>query len=202
MKNTILIFTAVLAMASLIAPAEAKAQYYSQSNGSYSVVVDKKISDVKSKEYYDNISSSKKLFVEGDEIDFQITVTNTGNKLLENLVLVDNLPNNLNLKYFPGTVDNSKISYTIGNLDIGQTVTYNIRANIANVASSTAETKWSRTNRVCVSNNNASDCDNATYYIAGKLLPNTGSESILVYTGLMVIIAGGSMVARKLIRGY
>lgn len=179
------------------------AQNYSQGEQKISIVVDKKVSDVVNPAYFDNISSAKKIFREKDTIDFKIVVQNSGNQKVEKIKLIDYLPNYLSVVNAYGTVINNTVETTISSLDVGQTKTYNIRASIANTPiEKYINQKWQVTNKVCVSTSNFSDCDKATYFVGGKVMPTTGNEMFIFQT---LAIMGTGIVAvgaKRLIRGY
>lgn len=181
----------------------AMAQYYSQGESKYSIVVDKTISDIKDQNYYDNIASNKKIFREKDQIDFRIVVENTGNTSLQNIKLTDTLPKYLQVINSFGSQKDNRVETTIDNLEVGQTKTYNIRATIANTpAESYADQKWQLTNRVCVSNDKANDCDNASYFVGGKVIPVTGNETLILQTLIMGLTGISALGLKRLIRGY
>lgn len=203
-NNTIksmLVLGGILAFLNLTTPI--KAQYYSQNDQKLSIVVDKKISDITNPEYFDNIASTKKIFREKDVIDFKIVVQNSGNKKLENIKLVDYLPNYLQVVNAYNTVLNNTVETSIASLEVGETKTYNIRASIANTpVEKIINQKWQMTNKVCVSNDVVSDCDNASYFVGGKVMPITGNEGLLIQT---IALFGTGILAvglKKTIRGY
>jgi len=200
--NTVLVLSA-LVTAGLISAMPAKAQYYSQGEEKLSIVVDKTISDIVDANYYDNISASKRIFREKDKIDFKIVVQNSGNSTLTGIKVIDYLPNYLQVINGFGATNNNQVETIIDSLGVGETKTYNIRAVISGTpVEKIINQKWQMTNRVCVSNDRANDCDNASYFVGGKVLPVTGNETMILQT-LMVMGTGLAAVGlKKLIRGY
>lgn len=204
MKNLVLISAGSVAFLGLLSPVKpALAQYYSQGENKFSIVVDKTISDVKDPSYFDNIGSDRKIFREKDQIDFKIVVENTGNTKLENIKLTDNLPKYLQVINSFGNLKDNLVETKIESLDVGQTKTFNIRASISNTPiESYINQKWQMTNRACVSNEQANDCDNASYFVGGKVIPVTGNETILVQTLIMGLTGVTALGLKKLIRGF
>jgi hypothetical protein len=79
MKKKILM--AVLAMFSLftlLTPAIVRADIYSNTDNRKTLSIDKKVRSLKWDYYLDNVSSSTKIFRNGEIIEFKIKVTNTG----------------------------------------------------------------------------------------------------------------------------
>lgn len=197
------IVLSTLVMAGLIFAKPGYAQYYSQNEEKLSIVVDKTISDIIDANYYDNISASKRIFREKDKIDFKIVVQNSGNSTLTGIKVIDYLPNYLQVINGFGTTKDNQVETTIDSLGVGETKTYNIRAVISGTpVEKIINQKWQMTNRVCVSNDRASDCDNASYFVGGKVLPVTGNEGLIMQT---IALMGTGIVAiglKKLIRGF
>lgn len=192
-------------VAGLFCPSATLAQYYSNNNGSSPViVVDKKIRLPGSDKLLDNIASTSHVFGEAEQVEFSIKVENRGNVTLTNIELTDYLPKYLNLQYFFGVKsgDGQKVTTTISQLEPGESKSFYIIAMVNNLPTSEVAKYLKETNKVCAVSTNASDCDNAAYYVTTKSMPNTGSNDLVMGTGLALGMMGVAMVGRKLIRGY
>jgi len=181
-----------------------KANAYSYSNDSEKTIsIDKKIRDLKSSEYQDNISASEKVFYENDSVEFKIIVKNTGDGVLKNIKVVDYLPPFLKLVFYPGNFDetNNKVEWTIGELNAGDSQEFLIRAKINNSKAVRTQTKETNVAQVCV--DEICDKDDAIYYIGnGVSIPNTGSSDIILKTMIVLTLVGSGIAFRKYSRGY
>ena len=189
----------------LFVPSVAFADSYNSNSSNPTIVVDKKIRAVGDTNFYDNISSQQKTFVEGDQIEFLISVQNRGTNNLSNINVTDYLPKYLSLMIFPGinNVTDRTVKTTIDNLNPGESKDFIIRARISDLPTSNyANSLIQLNNRACASNNQASDCDNAKYFVGMSTTPVTGSNEILIETMFGLVIIIGSVGFRKLARGY
>jgi len=181
-----------------------KANAYSYSNDSEKTIsIDKKIRDLKSSEYQDNISASEKVFYENDSVEFKIIVKNTGDGVLKNIKVVDYLPPFLKLVFYPGNFDetNNKVEWTIGELNAGDSQEFLIRAKINNSKAVRTQTKETNVAQVCV--DEICDKDDAIYYIGnGVAIPNTGSTDLIIKTIVVLTLIGSGIAFRKYSRGY
>ena len=185
----------------LFSPQNAFSQYYSSGEGSKSISIDKKVRPINSNKYLDNISQDDKTFFEDNSLDFSILVENTGNRDLTNLTIKDFLPLFQKIIFNPGVYDKNKaeINWSIGNLNVGESKVFTIRTRIGEVKS-----KYSQmlTNKVCVNGDNVSDCDRASFFVAGKQVPSTGAPWILIQSLLGLSGAVIALGLRKFGRGY
>lgn len=180
-------------------PAAVLADSYSQGEVNYSVLIDKKIRPIDDNKFYDNIGKDQKIFVSGDVLDFNILVENTGRDILRDLVVKDFYPVVNQIILAPGEIDkiNRQIVWKIDSLAVGETRNYTIRAKVAIDSSS-----MSQTNVAQVSNNNVYDKDTATFFVNKKTTPSTGSNDLVVKSGLAMIMSLAALGLRKLARGY
>ncbi len=201
----ILSLISMFIMAAIFCPFVAMADSYNSNSSNPVIVIDKKIRAVGETVFYDNIPSSQKTFVEGDQIEFSIKVENRGTINLTNINVVDYLPKYLTLMIFPG-VDNltdNTVKTTIDNLNPGDSKEYIIRARISDLPSSNyANSLIQLNNRACASNSQTGDCDNAKYFVGMSTTPVTGTNDIMIETVFGLVLIAGSVGFRKLARGY
>ncbi len=193
-----LIWTLLL-LTALVFPKGVLADAYSQGEVNYQVSIDKKIRPINDNNFYDNIGKDQKIFVTGDLMDFNILVKNTGKDILYNLVVKDYFPVVNQIILAPGEIDktNRLVTWKIDTLAVGETRNYTLRAKV-----STNSAYMSQTNVATVKNNNVYDKDTATFYVSGKTSPNTGSNDLLVKSGIVLALSAMALALRKLARGY
>jgi len=196
MKKLIL---SLLLMTALVFPSGVFADSYSQGEVNYQVSIDKKIRPIDDRNFYDNIGRDQKIFVSGDVMDFNVLVENTGKDILYDLVIKDFYPVVNQIILSPGEIDriNRMVSWKIDTLSVGETRNFTLRAKIV-----TNNASMSQTNVVTVSNNNVYDKDTATFYVASKTIPVTGSNDILIKTGIVLTLSLTALALRKVARGY
>lgn len=203
MSKKIIIAALVMFFLALVNPKLTRAEsYYSNSDNRKTITIDKKLRSVSDSEYVDNISSSTKTFFEGDLVEFKIRVENTGDGVLKNIKVTDFLPPFLKLVLFSGTYDqtNNKIEWTIDELKAGDAKEFLVRAKIDQATKVTELTK--ETNVAEARVDEIGEKDNATYYIGGILVPETGDASLLIKTGIIFTLGAGGFLIRKYVRGY
>lgn len=186
-------------------PKASQAQYYSQGNNNFNVTIDKKIRPITSQNYYDNIPMAQKVFVEKDQIDFELIVENTGNQNLVNLTVKDTLPKYFTPQLFPGTFDKNTatIQTQVDQLGVGESKVFNIRGIVSNLpASDWADQLVKLTNRADVFNNNASDTDYATYFAEKRVNPVTGADTLVLGSMISLITISAAFGLRRVARGY
>jgi uncharacterized repeat protein (TIGR01451 family) len=205
--NKIILFSfgliTVLGAVSALKPNKALAQYYSQGEVQNMITIDKKVRYVNSETFFDNISSSSRVFSDGDIVEFQIKVENTGSETLKNVKITDTLPGNINLIFFPGQYDKNtgKITWNIDVLEKNQNKQYYIRGRVVGIEGGDSRYE-KRTNTSEAQAENAYDKDTASYYIARKTIPVTGAEDIGLATVVAVVAGLGALSLRKAARGY
>jgi hypothetical protein len=196
MKKLIL---SLMLLSALVFPAGVLADAYSQGEVNYQISIDKKIRPINDNNSYDNIGRDQKVFVTGDVMDFTILVENTGKDILYNLVVKDNYPIVNQIILAPSEIDriHREVTWKIDSLAAGESRTFTLRAKVA-----TNSASMSQTNVATVRNNYVYDRDTATFYVAGKTSPNTGSNDLLIKTGAILTLALAAIALRKLARGY
>ncbi len=210
-QNKLLLTLAMAAImaGSLVTPALVKADSYTSVDNRKTLSIDKKVRYIFSSDYVDNISSSTRVFSQGDVIEFKIKVTNTGTTNMRKIKVTDQLPPFLKLIFFPGSYNktDNKIEWTIDELNAGHSQSFLIRAEIDQATEVKTLTK--ETNVALASVDNIHEKDDAIYYIGtastskgGQIIvPETGSMLLIQTTG--VVLSGlAGLALRKKVRGY
>ena len=199
--SIVLVIAALAVLFSSLFPIKAGAVDYSNEDHRKELLIDKKLRSIHDSEYKDNISSSERVFFEGDVIEFKIKVENTGTGILKNIKVTDNLPPFLKLIFNPGSVNSNKVEWTIDELKAGESKDYLIRAKIDK--SKDVKTLTKETNVTEVRVDELGDRDDASYFIGdGVSIPNTGDAGLLIKTGIVLSSAIGGFLLRKRARGY
>ena len=199
----VLAAASILAL-SLLSPTGVGAQYYSQGDSKKIVTVDKKIRLPKEDALLDNVPNSKYVFVDGDIIEFEIVVTNSGNEDLTEVKLSDVMPAYLSLIFNPGSFDKNSntVNWSLDKFLAGESRKYIIRAKISGVESVSGIQIVKLTNKVYVAAGEVSDQDFASYYVTKKMSPVTGDDSLPIKTALLVSVSISALFLRKVARGY
>jgi uncharacterized repeat protein (TIGR01451 family) len=211
MKNKILIAVlTVFSMFILSNPMAVKADSYSDTDNRKTLSIDKTLRPFNWSYYVDNISSSTKVFYNGEIVEFKIKVTNTGTTNMKNIKVTDKLPPFLKLIFFPGTynsIDN-QVQWSIYELNAGNSQEFLIRAKIDKANEVYKTTK--ETNVAIASVDEINEKDDAIYYIKSGtssaestvVLPETGSMSLVLETISAIGVGISGFALRKKIRGY
>jgi uncharacterized repeat protein (TIGR01451 family) len=195
----------VLGLGWLYKPTSVWAQYYGGNEVKRSIVIDKKLRPIKDVKFYDNLDRGQKIFVEGNFIDFNIVIENSGSEKLSQVEVKDILPKYLELVFYPGTYDKDTnvITWNFYDFNPGDSKTYLIRARIKNLpVGENGKTIFKMVNRSEVRSGDLFDSDTASYYVETKTTPSTGSEGLILQTILLATTAVGALGVRKLARGY
>lgn len=204
------LIAAYLVMA--LIPSQVHGQYYGEAEEKRIIIVDKTVIDFKDsigkggEVYSDNIDSSIKTFAGDDVLQYKIVVENAGTETLTSVKVVDRLPSNISLFFYPGNYnkETNTLEWTIDEIKPGETKEdILIRAKVSEVAELSATTPTKLCNEVIVdAGSGITDSDRACVYAIGYGVPKTGDASLLVKT--VLISAAGSIgwFLRKLARGY
>ncbi|MCL5432380.1 MAG: DUF11 domain-containing protein [Patescibacteria group bacterium] len=135
------------------------------------LIVNKQVWDPDGKAYVDNLTLSNHHFQNGEEVDFTISVQNTGDITLTNVNFADTLPANLTW------IGGDALSSTIGSLAPGQTATKNIKTKVANATALICEL-----NSATATSDQGSDSDTAQVclgqgQVKAATYPATGPET-------------------------
>ena len=180
------------------------AQYYGVGEAESQLVLDKKVRSLSDDEFRDNIDKTVKVFYEDDLLEFSVLVKNSGNVLLENIKMVDQLPANLSLIFHPGEFDSqeNKLVWQIDKLEVGEEKIYLIRAKIDNTEALSSANIVQRSNWAEGRVNDLVDNDTVSYFVGGMEVPDTGDAGLLVKTMLVLLTGTGGWIFRKYARGY
>ena len=195
----------------LLNPGLVRADSYSSDDNRKTLSVDKKIRSLEWSYYVDNVSNSRKIFYNGDIIEFKIKVTNTGTTNMRKIKVTDNLPPFLKVIFSPGNYNSTdnKVEWTIDELNAGHSQDFLIRAKIDQATEVRTVTK--ETNVVIASVDEINEKDDAIYYIKGVgvtgeystvVLPETGSLDLVFETIGAIGVGISGLALRKKIRGY
>lgn len=114
---------------------------------SVSFTLDKKVQKpTKGGEFVDNLGMNDEKFAPGSTVNFRISIKNTGETRIENIQVVDTLPENLS--WVSGGKNNgNQVTYSLEKLEPGQSHDGNITVRVAN-ANALPQDK----NLICVTN--------------------------------------------------
>lgn len=181
--------------------------------------VDKKVqSPNKGGSYIDNLGFNDAKFVPGSEIAFKITVRNTGEANIDEMVITDTLPEYLTFTAGVGNYDknNRTVTYSVKNLPKGQQNEQTIVAKINDASSLPNEAVKCLTNKVRATDNNGSTAEDSSAFcvqkqvvngtpkggpqvekaLPPKTIPNTGPE-LLPLLGLIPAGISGYFLRKK-----
>lgn len=215
MRKNLFALTFVLLTFGLLvqAPFVAAGQYDTPEKRS-SILVDKMVGlptntsgDQTNYVYVDNATSDNHRFGPLEYVYFKISVKNTGNQRLENVVLKDYEPEFLDLIPETGSLVSEIQTINVGTLEPDQQVTYTLKARVSDASRLPAEGGvFCRTNKTWAGNNDVSDEDMSQFCIqkstpsvvtvpAPEKIPSTGNPF-----GMLTILGGAValMAGRKL----
>jgi len=178
--------------------------------------IDKKVlQPTKGGTYVDNLSANDTHFQPGNDVAFQITITNTGKQTINQFSVVDTLPANLSFISGAGTYNssNNTITYSISNLGVGAS---NQQIFVARIADSKmfAQNQVTCLTNIVNANDNVGDNagDTSSFCIENPLvsnptpqvfatippksIPNTGPE-MLPLLGLIPAGLAGFVMRKK-----
>ncbi len=187
-------------MTVLFAPVQVGAQYQNEEIGG-EVLIDKKIKSFSDGLVADNFDKGQKVFVEGETIEFIVTVENTSDETFENIKVTDKLPVYLKLIFYPGTynTDSNIVEWRIDELKTGEIKRFNIRGMINGVPSWYSSTNPRLMENVVYADG---DRDTAKYYVMSKTVPTTGDVDMIYKTGILAMTAAAGWSLRKFSRDY
>lgn len=211
MEHKILSISFILAalailFVSLSRPYNVGAQYYQQGEVKKFLSVDKKVRSIEENEYFNNIDRTHRIFYENDVVEYSISIENTGNETLNNINVVDFLPKNISLIFYPGIFnkDANTINWTIDQLNAAEVKTYLIRYKIVDTKGlGLIQGNFVKlTNIAEAKTDNISDRDEANIYLGSGTVPKTGDPSLVIKTAIVISSTLVGFALRKFARGY
>jgi len=162
------------------------------------IVVDKKVRSTKDNVWYDNLSASDVSFVADDKVDFKILVKNAGSTNLNNIKVVDTLPNLVTFVGSPGTYfpNTRQVEWQIDTLKPGEEQSFEIQTKVVSSDVLRNQSSGCLTNSVNVkAESGESDQDTAQFCVETKILgaqiPVTGFDAIWgILAGVIASTAG------------
>ncbi len=167
--------------------------------------------------YVDNLTINDFRFQVGNTATFKIIVKNTGDKKIDTLTVVDTLPEHVNFVSGPGTYNNNNrtVTYTINNLEKGQSNEQVFTVTIANSLPSNQGIVC-LTNQAAATNNNGITAKDTAglcveqgvttvqptpgpqvfQKVPVKNIPNTGPETLSLLALIPAGIAGFTLRKR------
>ena len=150
--------------------------------------LDKVVKNPSTGDYTDNLYSSDPNFSADQDIWFRVTVKNTGNDNLINMIVKDKFPNYILFVSGPGSWDDGSktLTWTIDNLSPNESKDYEIKGRIVGEASLPTDSgTYCVTNYAEVIKDNKIASDTSQLCITKKVLgittmPKTGSNLILM----------------------
>ncbi len=162
------------------------------------LLVSKTVLNPDNNQFVDNLGLSNHHFAPGEQITFQIVVQNTGDNSLNNINVSDTLPAFV-------TLSSGQLSYTISQLNAGQSDTKQIKATVVSAGSLPA-----KQNVICESNlvnagtSDQSSSDTSQFCIEKKVLgittfPPTGPKfsEVIIFTSIVLAFLGAFLVKKS-----
>lgn len=200
--STFVISTALFA-ASLFAASSAFAQNYGTSSTPNDLNVNKKVrSPLPPFNFVENLNETDLNYAPGQEVVFQLEITNSGNVIFEEVNVKDTLPANIvDARVAPelkGSFSKPILFFSLKDLHEGETRIVQVTAKIADNAKLTPDDKSliCETNYVEVTSEGRKDDDSARYCIRKDVkpvttLPKAGVEDYLPMLPFMLLGAIG-----------
>jgi len=203
-KLTCFILILLIALKAFVCPdlARGQYQYNSPEKKEKSMFVDKQVRAFGMDRFYDNLDASTKSFIVGDLVEFIIKVENNGLTELNNIVVTDYLPKNLEIVLSDGTYNSTDrtIVWKKDVMIVNEKKEYYFRAKIINDNINSGV----YTNVVKGSASTVEDQDTSSYVLGkgNSVIPKTGASNLMIGTIFSLTSVGGALLLRKKIRGY
>lgn len=136
-------------------------------------------SPTKGGNYVENLTVNDPRYQAGSNINFKITVTNTGDKEINNLNVVDSFPQFLTFVSGVGNTNKgaSQINFVIGKIAAGQTLEYVVTAKAADAGQlPSGQAITCVTNKVAATADNGSTASDQSQVCIEKNIPTTQPE--------------------------
>ena len=168
------------------------------------IVVDKQIKDPRTKGdvYVDNLLLSDYTFSPGEDVIFKIIVKNTGNKTVDNVQIVDTIPQVTNYVLLSGEPRESirELTRDLGSLNAGESKSWFIRMRVkpaGQLPDGTVCGDPQAINRARVTAENMPDAHDTSSFCTQDNVrgvttqPEAGSEILIIAAGLMALAGIG-----------
>ncbi|MCL4353627.1 DUF11 domain-containing protein [Patescibacteria group bacterium] len=152
-----------------------------------SISINKTVQDPQTGNFVDNLSINDPKYTPGQNVTFQIAVTNTGNTSLSNIDVSDIFPQFVDFVSGPGNFDakSKNLSFTIDQLDPNQTKTYTVVGKISSNLPQNASTLCVVNQAVAAAGNSQSQ-DNAQFCIQNQIATTKGGLPVMPPTRITV----------------
>jgi len=201
----LVIYHLIIVLAAFIFSVRSANSYmYGEEQPTRQLIVDKRVRTSTVGDWQDNLPASQVVLKEGEMIEFEITVKNSGDQELNQIQLVDYLPSYLNFIFGPNQPNDQKeVNWVIDQLAPGEEQRFRIRAQISGSDSVVNEGTFCLLNRVrAEAETGEADEDTASFCIVGaKKLPQAGSQNLAVGTLIASLIGAVGITLRKFGRG-
>ncbi len=147
------------------------------------ITINKTVQNPSNGNYVDNLGVNDTKYNAGQDVNFQITITNTGNVTLNNVNVTDYLPQYTSFVSAPGSHNGNTIYYTIGTLNPGATDTETVTAQVAN-SNTLPSGITCLTNQATANDNNGDNVSDTAQFCAQNNV--LGTTSTTTSTGLTV----------------
>ena len=208
MKNVIpgkaIAFVLTFAFCLLTSVRPANSYIYGEEAVTRQLIVDKLIKTTAISDWQDNLPASQIVLKEGDVVEFEIKVKNTGDQELKNINVADYLPSYLKFIFGPATPnDSQELTWKIEKLDPGQEENFKIRTQIEGSNQVASDGTFCLMNKArAEAETGEADEDTASFCIVGaKKLPKAGSHNLALGTLIASLIGATGILLRKFGRG-
>ncbi len=203
MKKVILSLALILFLSLIRQPANA--YMYGEEQPTSQLIVDKRIKTTAVAEWQDNLPASQIVLKEGNIVEFEIKIKNTGDTELKNIDVTDYLPSYLKFIFGPSTPNESEkeINWKIEKLEAGKEESFKIRAQIENADQINSDGAFCLINKAkAVAESGESDEDTASFcLVSAEKLPEAGFDNLITGTLIAGLIGTLGVSLRKFGRG-
>lgn len=176
---------------------------YGNGEPSLQITVDKEVKPESWSGWHDNLSLDEYAFYADDKVDFKAIVKNTGEDDLNNIKVVDYLPDYVNFVSGPegASQDGREIKWTIDHLNPGEEKEFTLRVQVVNRDELDGRSGFCVTNRVkATAESGQWDEDTADFCLEEKVLgaqlPEAGANLALGMAAALTAIGAG-LLTRK-----
>lgn len=197
----------VVAGLGLLTPKAEACYMYGNGEPSRQIIVDKQVKPDRWNDWKDNLSADAYLFQSDDRVDFKVRVKNTGEDDLDNVEVIDYLPDYVDYVSGPGgaTRDGNQVKWNAGHFNPGEEKEYTLQVEIVESNLLEGKGNFCVVNRVRVeAESDESDEDTSEFCIEGTegkvlgvKLPETGASLALGMIASLTVAGAGTFIKRK-----